>query len=120
MLLEMMLHQGSLHRKNMHGRFAEKIVHCFRLNVWWIVETSMVFLLFLQLYLEPPHSSIEESIKLITKFQHMLECWCWWGTDPSKMTKVDREIQGERCLCPHSDRIYMAQKISVVRVDLIE
>ena len=22
----------------MHGSFAEKIVHCFRLNVWWIVE----------------------------------------------------------------------------------
>ena len=25
----------------MHGMFAEKIVHCFYLNVWWIVETSM-------------------------------------------------------------------------------
>ena len=24
----------------MHGMFAEKIVHCFRLNVWMIVETS--------------------------------------------------------------------------------
>ena len=25
----------------MYGRFAEKIVHCFHLIVWWIVETSM-------------------------------------------------------------------------------
>ena len=24
----------------MHGMFAEKIVHFFHLNVWWIVETS--------------------------------------------------------------------------------
>ena len=30
-VLEMMLHQGSLHKKNMHGRFAEKIIYCFRL-----------------------------------------------------------------------------------------
>ena len=37
-------------------------------NVWWVVETSIVFLLFLQLYVEPPYSSIEESIKSTLKF----------------------------------------------------
>ena len=34
-----MMHQA-MHRRNNDEMFAEKIVHCFHLNVWWIVETS--------------------------------------------------------------------------------
>ena len=40
----------------MNGMFAEKIVHCFHLNVWWIVETFIHFCLVLLEYLDPYHS----------------------------------------------------------------